>query len=56
MLLRGALLAYAAPDTATNQKANYVAHYDQFSIKVVAGHDCADEDDDHDSSHDGRGK
>lgn len=43
VLLRGAILAYAAPDTATNAKADYAAHYDQFSIKVVSRHAC-DED------------
>jgi hypothetical protein len=44
VLLRGAMLAYAAPDTATSTKADYAAHYDKFSIKVVSGHDCDDED------------
>jgi hypothetical protein len=34
-LLRGAMLAYAAPDTAANQKADYAAHYDKFSINVT---------------------
>ena len=43
ILLRGAMLAYAAPDTATNTKADYAAHYDKFAIKVVSDHDC-DED------------
>jgi len=28
VLLRGALLAYAAPDTATNKKADYASSYD----------------------------
>ena len=55
VLLRGAMLAYAAPDTATNTKADYAAHYDQFSIKVVSGHDCDDRDDDHNSKNDRRG-
>ena len=36
VLLRGALLAYTAPDTAANTKADYAAHYDKFSIKVVS--------------------
>jgi hypothetical protein len=45
VLLRGAMLAYAAPDTATNQKVDYAAHYDQFSIKVVSDHDCNNEED-----------
>lgn len=48
VLLRGALLAYAAPDTATNTKANYVAHYDQFSIKVIRRHDCEEDRDERD--------
>ncbi len=48
VLLRGALLAYAAPDTATNSKANYAAHYDQFAIKVIDRHDCEDHQDEHD--------
>ncbi len=43
VLLRGSMLAYAAPDTATNAKADYAAHYDQFAIKVVSKHD-GDED------------
>ncbi len=43
VLLRGAMLAYAAPDTATNTRADYAAHYDKFSIKVVSDDDC-DED------------
>ena len=45
VLLRGAMLAYVAPDSATSTKADYAAHYDRFSIKVVSGHDCDDEDD-----------
>ncbi len=36
VLLRGAALAYTAPDTATNKKADYAAHYDQFSIRNVS--------------------
>jgi len=36
VLLRGSMLAYAAPDTATNQKADYASHYDKFTIKVVS--------------------
>jgi len=36
ILLRGAMLAYAAPDTATNKKADYASSYDKFSIVVVA--------------------
>ena len=51
LLLRGSMLAYAAPDTATNTKANYVAHYDKFSIKVVSKHD-GDEDRDQDNRND----
>jgi len=35
VLLRGTLLAYAAPDNASAHKANYAAHYDQFSIHVT---------------------
>jgi hypothetical protein len=35
VLLRGAFLAYAAPDTVANKKADYAAHCDQFSIKVT---------------------
>jgi len=34
VLLRGAVLAYAAPDTAQLKKADYAAHYDRFAIKV----------------------
>jgi len=36
VLLRGAFLAYAAPDTAANKKADYASHYDKFSIGVVS--------------------
>jgi hypothetical protein len=36
VLLRGAMLAYAAPDSATNKKADYASSYDKFSIRVVA--------------------
>jgi hypothetical protein len=35
LFLRGSILAYTAPDTAANEKANYAAHYDQFSVKVT---------------------
>jgi len=35
VLLRGAVLAYAAPDTATNHKADYAASYDNFTIRVT---------------------
>ena len=45
VLLRGALLAYAAPDTARLKKAYYAAHYDQFAIKVVSHRDCGQGDD-----------
>jgi hypothetical protein len=31
-LLRGSVLAYAAPDTTTLHKSNYAAHYDNFAI------------------------
>ncbi|MCX6924719.1 MAG: hypothetical protein NT154_16125 [Verrucomicrobia bacterium] len=43
ILRRGSLIAYAAPDTATLKKADYAAHYDQFSIKAIREHD-GDED------------
>ncbi len=45
VLLRGSILAYAAPDTTTLKKADYAAHFDRFSIKVVSDddHDCDDE-------------
>jgi hypothetical protein len=43
ILLRGALLAYAAPDTTTNKKAIYAAHYDKFSIKVVSEDETEDD-------------
>ena len=43
VLLRGAMLAYAAPDTATNKKANYASSYDKFTIRVVSDDDCNDE-------------
>ena len=36
ILRRGSVIAYAAPDTVTNKKADYAAHYDQFAIKVVS--------------------
>jgi hypothetical protein len=36
ILRRGSMIAYAAPDTAANKKADYAAHFDQFSIKVVS--------------------
>lgn len=53
VLLRGTMLAYAAPDTVTSTKADYAAHYDRFAIKAVSGHDCGDEDDDRrDEQHD----
>ena len=42
VLLRGALLAYAAPDTARTTKADYVAHFDQFSIVVAPRGQCED--------------
>jgi hypothetical protein len=45
VLLRGSMLAYAAPDTTTNSKADYASHYDQFSIDVV----CDRHDEDHDN-------
>jgi hypothetical protein len=35
LLLRGTLLAYAAPDDADHRKEDYVAHYDQFAIRVT---------------------
>lgn len=40
ILRRGSLIAYAAPDTATLKKADYAAHYDHFSIKVIAEQEC----------------
>ena len=43
VLLRGSLLAYAAPDTATNKKADYASHYDRFEIKIVRDDNCNDE-------------
>jgi hypothetical protein len=35
VLLRGTLLAYGAPDTATAHKADYAAHYDKFAINIT---------------------
>src|SRR5437867_12945868 len=35
VLLRGSLLASAGPDTATIKKANYAAHYDNFTIQAA---------------------
>ncbi|MFN0125770.1 MAG: hypothetical protein ACKV19_03675 [Verrucomicrobiales bacterium] len=35
VLLRGTLLATAAPDTITEHKADYSSRYDQFSIRVT---------------------
>ena len=58
VVLRGAMLAYAGPDTDTKKKANYVSHYDDFAIKVAAG-DCDDDDDkegDEDGDHPHRGR
>jgi len=43
VLLRGALLAYAAPDTTTNRKADYAAHYDWFSIWALPSRECSNE-------------
>lgn len=40
VLLRGSMLAYVAPDTDANKKADYAAHYDQFSINVAPSRDC----------------
>jgi hypothetical protein len=34
------MIVYAAPDTATEHKADYKAHFDQFKIKVVEPEDC----------------
>ena len=39
-LLRGSLIAYAAPDTATQTKADYAAHFDRFSIGVGSDDNC----------------
>jgi hypothetical protein len=48
LFLRGTLLAYTAPDTATNHKADYAAHFDQFAIAALqAGDGCDDGDSDH---------
>jgi len=44
-LLRGSLIAFAAPDTARLKKADYAAHFDRFSIKVVSARDCDDDRD-----------
>jgi hypothetical protein len=45
VLLRGALLAYTAPDTDQSKKEAYAAHYDHFSIKVVRDrHSDADDE------------
>ena len=35
VLVRGTFLAFAAPDTATNKKADYASSYDKFSINVT---------------------
>lgn len=35
ILRRGSLIVYAAPDTSTNEKADYAAHFDKFSINVT---------------------
>ena len=35
VLLRGSLLAYAAPDTASTHKADYAAHFDKFAIQAT---------------------
>jgi hypothetical protein len=32
---RGSLLAYTAPDTVSMKKANYLAHYNHFTIQVI---------------------
>lgn len=36
VLLRGAVLAYAGPDTDINKKADYASSYDKFSINMTA--------------------
>ncbi len=36
-LRRGSLITYAAPDTETLKKADYTAHFDAFSIRIVSG-------------------
>jgi len=40
IFLRGSLLAYAAPDSTAQTKADYAAHFDRFSIGVVSEEDC----------------
>jgi hypothetical protein len=35
VLLRGSMVVYARPDTSVYQRQNYVAYYDNFSIRVV---------------------
>ena len=35
VLRRGSLLAYAAPDTKKDKKADHAANYDNFAIEVV---------------------
>lgn len=50
VLLRGSLLTYAAPDTATLKKADYAAHYDKFSIKIVSDDNCDKDRDRNDRS------
>jgi hypothetical protein len=44
VLLRGAMLAYAAPDSAANHKADYASHYDKFTIEVVSHDQCEGDD------------
>jgi len=39
VLSRGSLLALTAPDTGSRHKADYTAHYDNFSISVVGKDD-----------------
>lgn len=43
VLRRGSLVAYAAPDTVTNKKARYAAHFDKFSIKVVSENEAGND-------------
>ena len=35
ILVRGALLTFAAPDTGSMTKNAYAAHYDKFTIRIT---------------------
>ena len=56
VLRRGSMIAYAAPDTARDKKADHAANFDNFSIKVAPkkDRDHNDGNDHHDGGFDER--